>query len=148
MTTTEFISIVGALSGILAVAGIIYGFGVKFSRLETKVGLIWSVFIEDALRTQVKAGMLAHHSPYCRTTESLQFGEVVSAQTISKLKKKDFKSDDILTSAIIRIMGYEIVREESRKLDITVHEFLALSVGTVRGLEILQTNLNEEQNVI
>jgi len=43
-------------------------------------------------------------------------------------------------------MGYEIVREESRKLDITVHEFLALSVGTVRDLEVLQTNLNEEQN--
>ena len=146
MTTTEIISIIGAISGVLAVAGIIYGFGVKFSRLETKVSLIWSVFIEDALRTLVKAGLLAHHSPYRRTTESLHLGEIVSTTTISKLKKRDLKSDDTLTTAIIRIMGYEIVREESRKLDITVHEFLALSVGTVRDLEVLQTNLNEEQN--
>ena len=148
MTTTEIISIIGAVSGVLAVAGIIYGFGVKFSRLETKVSLIWSVFIEDALRTQVKAGLLAHHSPYRRTTASLHFGEIVSTTTISKLKKRDLKSDDTLTTAIIRIMGYEIVREESRKLDITVHEFLALSVGTVRDLEVLQTNLTEEQNDI
>jgi len=146
VTTTELISIIGALSGILAVAGLIYGFGVKFSRLETKVGLIWSVFIEDALRTQVKAGMLAHHSPYRRTAESLHFGEVVSSQTISKLKKKDFKSDDLLTAAIIRIMGYETVREESRKLDITVHEFLALSVGTVRDLELPLINLTDITN--
>ena len=146
MTTTEIISIIGAISGVLAVAGIIYGFGVKFSRLETKVSLICSVFIEDALRTQDKAALLAHHSPYRRTTESLHLGEIVSTTTISKLKKRDLKSDDTLTTAIIRIMGYEIVREESRKLDITVHEFLALSVGTVRDLEVLQTNLNEEQN--
>ena len=44
MTTTEIISIIGAISGILAVAGIIYGFGVKFSRLETKVSLIYIYF--------------------------------------------------------------------------------------------------------
>jgi hypothetical protein len=148
MTTTEIISIIGAISGILAVAGIIYGFGVKFSRLETKVSLIWSVFIEDALRTQVKAGMLVHHSPYRRTTESLHLGEIVSPSTISKLKKKDFKSDDILTAAIIRVMGYETVREESRKLNITVHEFLALSIGTIHDLETLQSNLIEVQDDI
>lgn len=69
----EILSVIGAISGILAVAGIVYGFGVKFSRLETKVTLIWSVFVEDSLRNQVARGMLAHHSPYQRTEMSNLF---------------------------------------------------------------------------
>ena len=132
---TEIISIIGAISGVLAVAGIVYGFGVKFSRLETKVSLIWGVFVEDALRNQVKVGMLAHHSPYHRTEMSEHLGELVPSVIISKLIRKKIVSDDGLTSEIIKEMGYSTVVEESRKLDISVQEFLALSVGTVRGIE-------------
>tara|TARA_R110000744_G_scaffold197983_2_gene317172 strand:+ start:194 stop:616 length:423 start_codon:yes stop_codon:yes gene_type:complete len=133
--STEIVSVIGAISGILAFAGIIYGFGVKFSRLETKVSLIWGVFVEDALRNQVKVGMLAHHSPYHRTEMSEHLGELVSPSIVSKLIKKRIVKDDTLTSAIIKEIGYSNVVEESRKLDISVQEFLALSVGTVRGIE-------------
>ena len=130
----EILSVIGAISGILAVAGIVYGFGVKFSRLETKVTLIWSVFVEDSLRNQVKSGMLAHHSPYQRTEMSDHLGELVPSLIISKLIRKKITSDDQLTSAIIKEMGLNTVLEESRRLDISAHEFLALSVGTVRGI--------------
>lgn len=133
--STEIVSIIGAISGVLAFAGIIYGFGVKFSRLETKVSLIWGVFVEDALRNQVKVGMLAHHSPYHRTEMSEHLGELVSPGIVSKLIKKRISKDDALTSAIIKEMGYSTVVDASRKLDISVQEFLALSVGTVRGIE-------------
>jgi len=133
--STEIVSVIGAISGILAFAGIIYGFGVKFSRLETKVSLIWGVFVEDALRNQVKVGMLAHHSPYHRTEMSEHLGELVPSVIISKLIRKNIPKDDALTSAIIKEMGYSTVVESSRKLDISVQEFLALSVGTVRGIE-------------
>jgi len=133
--STEIVSIIGAISGVLAFAGIIYGFGVKFSRLETKVSLIWGVFVEDALRNQVKVGMLAHHSPHHRTEMSEHLGELVSPSIVSKLIKKRIVKDDTLTSAIIKEIGYSNVVEESRKLDISVQEFLALSVGTVRGIE-------------
>ena len=132
---TEIISIIGAISGVLAVAGMVYGFGVKFSRLETKVSLIWGVFVEDALRNQVKIGMLAHHSPYHRTEMSEHLGELVPPVIISKLIRKKIVCDDELTSLIIKEMGYSTVVDESRKLDISVQEFLALSVGTVRGIE-------------
>ena len=132
---TEIVSIIGAISGVLAVAGMIYGFGVKFSRLETKVSLIWGVFVEDALRNQVKVGMLAHHSPYHRTEMSEHLGELVPPVIISNLIRKKIVCDDELTSLIIKEMGYSTVVDESRKLDISVQEFLALSVGTVRGIE-------------
>jgi len=131
----EILSIVGAISGILAVTGIVYGFGVKFSRLETKVTLIWSVFVEDSLRNQVKSGMLSHHSPYQRTDLSNHLGELVPSVIISKLIQKKITRDDKLTSAIIEEMGYTTILEDSRQLNISVQEFLALSVGTVRGIE-------------
>jgi hypothetical protein len=131
----EVLSIVGSISGILAVAGIVYGFGVKFSRLETKVTLIWNVFVEDFLRNQVKTGMLTHHSPYHRTELSSHLGELVPPLIISKLIRKKIVNDVQLTSAIIKEMGYLTILEDSRQLNISVQEFLALSVGTVRGIE-------------
>ena len=130
----EFLSIVGASTGILAIAAIIYGFGVKFSRLETKVNLIWSVFVEDSLRNQVKTGMLEHHSPYQRTHQSMHLGELVPQHIVDKLRRKTYKTDDLLTTAIIKEMGLNTILEDSRRLDISVHEFLALGVGTVRGI--------------
>jgi len=135
---SEILSIIGAIAGILAVVGIVYGFGVKFSRLETKVTLIWSVFVEDALRNQIKLGMLAHHSPYHRTEMSKHLGELVPSIIISKLIRKKITSDDQLTSAIIKEMGYSTVLADSKQLDISVQEFLALGVGTVRGIESQQ----------
>ena len=79
--------------------------------------------------------MLAHHSPYHRTEMSEHLGELVPSVIISKLIRKKIVSDDGLTSEIIKEMGYSTVVEESRKLDISVQEFLALSVGTGRGIE-------------
>ena len=137
---TEILSIVGSISGILAVVGIVYGFGVKFSRLETKVTLIWNVFVEDFLRNQVKSGMLSHHSPYHRTELSEHLGELVPPLIISKLVRKKIVNDVHLTSAIIKEMGYLTILEDSRQLDISVQEFLALSVGTVRGIESQQND--------
>ena len=82
--------------------------------------------------------MLAHHSPYQRTEMSNHLGELVPSIIISKLIRKKITSDDTLTSALIKEMGYPAVVEESRRLDISVQEFLALSVGTIRGIESQQ----------
>ena len=92
----ELTPIVGIITGIVAIAGMVYGFGFKFSSLETKVNLIWSVFVEDALRGQLKAGTISHSSPYQitsmrRTQDGAALGEL----------------------------------EESGKLSITVQEYLA-----------------------
>ena len=82
--------------------------------------------------------MLAHHSPYHRTELSNHLGELVPSVIISKLIRKKIIHDDKLTSAIIKEMGYVTILEDSRQLNISVQEFLALSVGTVRGIESQQ----------
>ena len=108
----------------------VYGFGFKFSSLETKVNLIWSVFVEDALRGQIKAGTIAHSSPYRitqkrRTEDGADLGELVSPDICSKLGKKKFKSDQEMTFAVIKLMGMSTILDESNKLSITIQEYLA-----------------------
>ena len=128
-----FIGIFGIATSIIAISGIIYGFGFKFSRLETRVNLIWSVFVEDALRNQVRAGTLSHSSPYHRTQSGYELGELVPAKVFSKLSNKSFRSDQELTTALIRELGLDTIIEESDKLNITVQEFLAISICTIKG---------------
>ena len=128
----EWAPFVGIVTGGLAAAGTIYGFGFKFSKLETRVNLIWSVFVEDALRAQVRSGLLSHSSPYKRTEYGKSFGELVPASVFSKLSKKSFKFDHELTTALIKEMSLEFIVEESSKLNITVQEYLALSVCSIK----------------
>jgi len=126
----ELAPIIGIITGIVAIVGMVYGFGFKFSSLETKVNLIWSVFVEDALRGQIKAGTIGHSSPYQirsmrRTEGGVELGELVSPDICSKLGKKKFKSDQEMTLAFIKLIGMSTVLEESGKLGITVQEYLA-----------------------
>ena len=126
----ELAPIIGIITGIVAIVAMVYGFGFKFSSLETKVNLIWSVFVEDALRGQIKAGTIAHSSPYRitqmrRTEDGADLGELVSPDICSKLVKKKFKSDQEMTLAFIKLIGMPTILEESGKLSITVQEYLA-----------------------
>jgi len=126
----ELAPVIGIITGIVAIVGMVYGFGFKFSSLETKVNLIWSVFVEDALRGQIKAGTIAHSSPYRitqmrRTEDGADLGELVSPDICSKLVKKKFKSDQEMTLAFIKLIGMPTILEESGKLSITVQEYLA-----------------------
>ena len=132
----EWLPIMGAVTGCLAIAGTLYGFGFKFSRLETRVNLIWSVFVEDALRNQVRSGFLTHSSPYKRTESGESFGDLVSPAIFSKLTKKNFKSDHALTTALIKEVGLTNIINESDKLDITLQEYLALCVCTLKTPEL------------
>ena len=128
----EWAPIVGIVTGSLAAAGTIYGFGFKFSKLETRVNLIWSVFVEDALRNQVRSGLLTHSSPYRKTEYGESLGEVVPAEIKQKLHKRTFKTDHELATAFIREMGLNTIINRSQDMDITVEEYLALCVCTIK----------------
>jgi len=134
----EWAPIVGIITGGLAAAGTIYGFGFKFSKLETRVNLIWSVFVEDALRNQVRSGLLTHSSPYKKTEYGESFGEMVPAAINQKLHKRtvgsrpNLKNDHEIATALIREMGLNTIIDKSQDMDITVQEYLALCVCTIK----------------
>jgi len=129
----EWAPIVGIVTGSLAAAGTIYGFGFKFSKLETRVNLIWTVFVEDALRNQVRAGLLTHSSPYRKTEYAESLGEVVPPEVDQKISKRLLKTDHELATALIQEMGLNTIINKSHDMNITVQEFLALGVCTLKN---------------
>jgi hypothetical protein len=129
----EWAPIVGIVTGSLAAAGTIYGFGFKFSKLETRVNLIWTVFVEDALRNQVRSGLLTHSSPYAKTEYGESLGEVVSPEINKKINKRSFKTDHELATALIKEIGLNTIINKSQDMNITVQEFLALGVCTLKN---------------
>ena len=128
----EWAPVVGIVPGGLAAAGTIYGFGFKFSKLETRVNLIWTVFVEDALRNQVRSGLLTHSSPYKKTEYAESLGEMVPPEINKKISKRSFKNDHELATALIREMGLNTIIDKSQDMNITVQEFLAVSVCTLK----------------
>jgi hypothetical protein len=129
----EWAPVVGIVTGSLAAAGTIYGFGFKFSKLETRVNLIWTVFVEDALRNQVRSGLLTHSSPYTKTEYGESLGEVVSPEITKKINKRSFKTDHELATALIKEVGLNTIINKSQDMNITVQEFLALGVCTLKN---------------
>ena len=126
----ELAPIVGIITGLIAIVGMVYGFGFKFSSLETKVNLIWSVFVEDALRGQVRAGTITHSSPYHiqkmrRTEGGVDLGELIPPEIYAKLEKKKFRSDQEMALAFIKLKGMPTILNDSGNLSITVQEYLA-----------------------
>jgi hypothetical protein len=128
----EWAPIVGIVTGCLAAAGTIYGFGFKFSKLETRVNLIWTVFVEDALRNQVRSGFLTHSSPYRKTEYAESLGETVPPEVNQRISRRSFKNDHELATALIQEMGLDTIINKSQDMNITVQEFLAISVCTLK----------------
>jgi hypothetical protein len=128
----EWAPIVGIVTGCLAAAGTIYGFGFKFSKLETRVNLIWTVFVEDALRNQVRSGFLTHSSPYRKTEYAESLGETVPPEVNQRISRRSFKNDHELATALIQEMGLDTIINKSQDMNITVQEFLAISVCALK----------------
>jgi len=133
MDWVQVTSIVGAFAGLCSFVGIILTYVTKLSKMETKIDLIWKVFVEDGLRYQVKIGTLHHSSPYSLSDRFSKHIDLVSAQTVAYLQGKNIVDPYLLVEEYIRYVGFTAVLEESRKRDLTTQEYLALCVGAINS---------------
>ena len=136
MDWTTISASVGALTGILSLLGIIYMLGYKFSRIETRLDLIWSIFVEDALRDQMRNGNLTHSSPYQlrRDLKPTQFLSLSTARSLCSLRHL---SDQKLALEILSYVGFEYISHWSMENEMTTQEYLAMCVGAVRTTDQL-----------
>ena len=134
MDWTATSAIVGAFAGILSLVGIIYMLGYKLSNIETRLNLIWAVFVEDALRQQVRRGNLSHSSPYTlgRSLTSEQF---IGDNLVNQLSKKSHLADHQLAFEIISMLGFDFISKSSLEYDMTTQEYVAMCVVSVRSLD-------------
>ena len=134
MDWTAASAVVGALTGILSLVGIIYMLGYKFSRIETRLDLIWSIFVEDSLRQQVRRGNLTHSSPY-KLNRSLTSESFLNESSIFKLSNKSHLNDQQLALEIISTVGFDAISQSSMENNMTTQEYIAVCVGAVRSLD-------------
>ena len=134
MDWTAASAVVGALTGILSLVGIIYMLGYKFSRIETRLDLIWSIFVEDALRQQVRRGNLTHSSPY-KLNRSLTSESFLNKSSMSKLSNKSHLNDQQLALEIVSTVGFDVISQSSMENKMTTQEYIAVCVGAVRSLD-------------
>ena len=134
MDWTTISASVGALTGILSLLGIIYMLGYKFSRIETRLDLIWSIFVEDALRDQMRSGNLTHSSPY-KLRRDLKPTNFLHLGFLTQLESKKYLDDQKLALEIIATVGFEYISHWSMENAMTTQEYLAMCVGAVRTVD-------------
>ena len=133
MDWTASSAIIGAFTGILSLVGIIYMLGYKLSSIETRLNLIWSVFVEDALRQQVRRGNLSHSSPDT-LSRSLTSEQFIGNDLVHQLSKKSHLADHQLALEIISTLGFDFISKYSMEHEMTTQEYVAMCVVSVRSL--------------
>lgn len=134
MDWTASSAIIGAFTGILSLVGIIYMLGYKLSSIETRLTLIWSIFVEDSLRQQVRRGNLSHSSPY-KLRSSFTPDQFISKDFISKLNAKSHLTDSQLAFEIVSVLGFDFISKSSMERDMSTQEYVAMCIGSVRSLD-------------
>jgi len=129
----QLASIIGAVAGLFSFLAIVLTYVTKLSKMETKIDLIWKVFVEDALRSQVKTGILSHSSPYSLSIKFNQYRNLISSEILQKLKVKNISNDYQLMEEYIKCVGFEEISQQSRERDMSNQEYLAICVGVIHS---------------
>jgi len=137
MDWVQVASIVGAVAGLSSFLGIILTYVVKLSKMETKIDLIWKVFVEDALRAQVKTGILSHDSAYSLSTvpamKSGQYRDLISSKILKKIRSKNTSNDYQLAEEYIKYVGFDEISKLSRERDMSNQEYIAICIGVMHS---------------
>lgn len=133
---TNWNIVIAAVPGILALVGVLYALVVRLTRIETRLDLIWTVFVEEGLRQQVQLGNLKHSSPYRLTPKSSLYGNsLLDSATLAlfrhNLIHNKYKNDFDMMSKLIGYMGFDTVSALSASHNLTIREYLALCVGAI-----------------
>ena len=146
MGIAEIGAIVGSITGVVSLLCVIYGFGFKFGKMETKLDLLWSIDVEDALRRQRVSGLVQKQSPYALTTQAREKLESTRSQEVQKkvqafidriLPRLNHRlvSDSELAVIIVKHMGHNLVRKRCEELDWPISEYLATLITAIREVQ-------------
>jgi len=147
VSPTYIVAMVGAVTGVIALVGLIYTLGFKLGRIETQVDLLWKVTVEDALRRQRQAGNLDHSSGWRwneQPTTTLDPLEEILKALADRVPRKRIAGleaiadPDAVVRLVIQGVGYTLLQIEAEEADVAFSEYLVLCA--VRIIEIARAN--------
>ena len=133
MDWLQVASVIGAVAGLSSFVGIVLAYVTKLSKMETKLDLIWKVFVEDALRAQVTTGILSHSSPYSLSSKSDQYRDLIPPEILQKMKNKNTSNDYQLVEEYIKHVGFDEVSKRSSERGMSNQKYLAICVGIMHS---------------
>jgi len=133
MDWLQVASVIGAVAGLSSFLGIVLAYVTKLSKMETKLDLIWKVFVEDALRAQVTTGILSHSSPYLLSSKSDQYRDLIPPEILQKMKNKNTSNDYQLVEEYIKHVGFDEVSKRSSERGMSNQAYLAICVGIMHS---------------
>ena len=139
MDVTNITALIGAVSGIVSLMGILYLAGFKWGKLETQVNLMWKINVEDALREQRKLGFVSAQSPWQPTEKFWELHkDKMEKATLDKFRvialTSKSKTPDEIVKQIVKALGWMKINERSMQMDITIKQFLANAVAVINSL--------------
>ena len=117
----------------------------KVEELVTKVGLIWEIYISDALKRQQQVGNVMRQSrPRLTPAFYARFNAVIKSEMAEALrligKEALPEHDGDLAVVVIERIGASVVQERAEAFNLPVSEWLAIAVAWVRESEAHQRN--------
>ena len=129
----DIVAIVGTATGTVSLLGIIYILGYRIGRIELRIGLLWKVYVEDALNRGRQDGLLG--SGLTEKGEAL-LPEDLKQDCREWCRKKKKANPDIAIPDIVQHIGMERLSQTSNGQDISVKGVVALVYAYCRTLLI------------
>ena len=145
------ISLVGVL---LSLGSIIALWAAVISKLQTRVDLLWEIYVADALRRQRVAGAIeARSSEKLSPKVWLDIKNKVDVPLINRMRKLVAKSkplpanDAHLLVWFMEKMGFTTLSQRAALIDMSLEEYLANLIIYLRELERGEDSLKETLGV-
>ena len=120
--------IIGACTGIMSIIGVAIAYVTKIAKMQAKIDLIWSIYVEDRLRRLAKEGDMARHSEYRITDQGIQALPDTLKDKLTQLAKR--KKPKTLQEANILLMkeiGLEALNTNPAHTNHTIQELVLLA---------------------
>jgi len=94
---TQIVALIGCITGIASLIGLIYAVGFKLGSLATKVDTLWTIYILYPLQELISQGYVRMASPYMLTSKGeeilpedlkIKIQEMVRNKKFRKIAKK------------------------------------------------------------
>lgn len=140
----EIFAIIGAVSGIISLAAIVYFAGVWRGQVDkdrdsfrkcieqyppaemwTMVKTLWDIYVVDALRT--RPDLAEHHSAYKLKPEGEDLIPDDIKQELKQLPHNPFNNDEIASGyLVVKFLGLERVSKMAEQKGLSVQEAIAI----------------------
>jgi len=120
--------IIGACAGILSIIGIGVTYATKIAKMQAKIDLIWSIYVEDRLRRLAKEGDMARHSEYRITEQGIEALPPALRSALTQLaKRKKPKTIQEAHILLVKEIGLEALSTNPTHTNHTIQELALLA---------------------